>query len=77
MDFERTVFARRFVQLQARFEHKRTREKKIPFYFPEKENTRKESEKGDPEGKRPKGTSPPGKSNKPVCFHFQEGQCQK
>ena len=68
MELEGPVFARRFVQLQARFRRQRKREKR--------QGTRKETGKGDIKGKGPKGTSPSGKSNKPVCPRFQKGQRQ-
>ena len=42
-----------------------------------REGTRKVTEKGDTKGNGPKGTSPSGKPDKPVCYHYKRGQCPK
>ena len=51
--------------------------KKIPFFSPKREDTRKETEKGYIKGKAPYSTSPSGKSNEPVCTHVLKEQSQK
>ena len=61
MDFQRAMFARRFVQLQTRCKQKGNREKT----------------KGEIKGKGPKDTSPSRQSHKLVCYQFQKGHCQK
>ena len=56
---------------------KREQGKEDPVLSPKREDTRKETEKGDTEGKGHKGTSPSGKSHKPVCTHVPKEQCHK
>ena len=60
MDLERPVFARRFVQFQARFKQARKMEKKkIPFtLFNGTRRNSKGDGKGDAKGRGLKGTSP-------------------
>ena len=72
-DLERTVFARRFVQLhfsKKKRKGKSRRSRSIPM---EPEGTRKVTE-GDTRGRGPKGTSPSGKSNVLVCYQLQKWQ---
>ena len=38
---------------------------------------KKTTEKVIQKGKDPKSTSPPGKSTKPVCYHFQKGSAKR
>ena len=54
MDLERTMFARRFVQVQERCKQNGKREKKIPFAFRNDKKHRKETEKEISKGKDPK-----------------------
>ena len=68
MDLERPVFARRFVQLQARFKQKKVEKGATIRCRSSSEETKhsKRDGKGDTKGKRPKCTSPSGKSHKLV-----------
>ena len=68
MDLERPVFARRFVQLRARFDQKKKKKGATIRFRSSSEETRhsKRDGKGDTKGKGPKDTSPSEKSHKLV-----------
>ena len=63
-----TMFARRFVQLQAPCKREGNREKqKIPFSVRNEKTLGRRRQRRDQKERTPKGTSPSGKSNKPFC----------
>ena len=61
------------MQLQTRFKQKKEKGcAEDPALLPKRESTRKETKKEIPKEKVPRGTSPSGKSNTPICYHFQK-----
>ena len=78
MDFERPVLARRFVQLQARCEPKRSkRQEEDPVLFPKRENTGRETENDTPKGKDLKVPVRQESQISQNATIFRRGKCQK